>query len=234
MVSLDILNSKAVKRFVRSSFVLIGLFVALSFGFASLVLFRGGETLVDTVFVKVLVCVVVLLAIILIISAIAFFIFIDIVKPYNKNISWVVCTKNGDNRPKAGVIYGVCPFALVPTTCNTAKDEEVPLRRLEGVCIAPPSTISKECGRCPKNKILWVGDEPKNTSCERKTLEFRGITIEVVSTIEDALKSLTEIGNYIAVVYAKNNNSNDAERKTFFGDIRKNNPLMPIFIKADD
>jgi hypothetical protein len=70
----DVLNSKAVKRFTRGSFVSLGLLVVLSYGFAALVLLCGGENLGNNVFV------IILLSVLVVSPAIAFFVFFCQVK----------------------------------------------------------------------------------------------------------------------------------------------------------
>jgi len=93
MYTLNNIKAKTVKRFVNGSFVLIGLFTVLSYGFAALVLLNGVEKLGggggD-------VCGGILLGVLVVLPVLLFFTFPCFAKRYYNKLCEVTCVSNGD------------------------------------------------------------------------------------------------------------------------------------------
>jgi len=224
METQNVFNSKAVKKFVKSTSIMFGLLVVLFYSFATLILFFGKST--DSR-VFILTCV---LAFFPVLFFIGFFCWM---KLHYKKLCWVLGLKSKENSVGAtqtGVICGVCPFVATSITCSVIKEgkthQEQQLDKIHNLL----SEIKTNIGRnYPKSKILWVNDAPNCNTCVREVLRLHGITVDLVKNTKDAIEALEKDNSYVAIIYTMNNNRDDKEEENFRTEVRKKNVKISIF-----
>jgi len=247
----NILNSKAVKKFIKSTFVLFGLFVVLSYAFATVVLLSNNSNS-D------------------IHSDKSGYISSD---SSNKNHRDSSAYSRSDSSSKSlfdsssysnhnssmssknniftwtsvgvlalvHILVFVGIFFVVKPKYNKVCD----ILGVRETCllvatpiICPTTKIGKRIQSIVlrinsrlgvyylKDKILWVDDEPNSDICIQKVLWSYGITTEKAKTIKEAFESLKNDSNYIAIIFVKK--KEDAEEEKVLKDIRAKYRKLPI------
>jgi len=227
----NIFNSKIVKQIVKSTFVIIGMFVVLSFGFATLVLFYGSKAIGDKLFDIILCCILIGLPIIVFIG------FFFIVKYIYKKLRCFFTVNDTTGLIKI-IIKDKMGIDNVKTTnrvlyfLNSEKWRLDQLDQYELMIVEPnsgeariwipkqsyelPSKIDSDFGES-KNNVLWIGSRCGGSiNCENAT------------TINEAL-NLLKSNNYIAIVYDLEHNDHDEEKNKFINDIKMMGIKIPIF-----
>jgi len=227
----NIFNSKVVKQIVRSTFLIIGMFVVLSFGFATLVLFYGSKAIGDKL---ILCCILIGLPIIVFIG---FFLVVKYI--YNK-LRWFSIVKDAvgfveinikDSKRvgKVGVtkcvLYSLNGEKLRPGQFEVSELEMVESNSGESRTYVPKAQYTEnghlgQPGTFESKHVLWIGGRYDGS-----------INCEKVATTNEALKLLNNNNNnyYIAIVYDLECNDHNEEKKTFLNEIEKMNIKIPIF-----
>jgi len=206
MEKLAILNSKAVKKVINSSFVAIGIFTVLSYCFAAIVLLYGGENLGNNIFIIILLSVLVAVPILLFFKQLCF-----MRRCYKK------LNETSNNKTNEA-----CAI------CELKREAEARQKQYE-IILDMLSRMNRIGCCCPKNKILWIGSKSNVFCCNVEAFESHGIKINVVSDINEALNVLKTDTNYIAIIYAIGRNDNNKERDEFRENMKTNNINIPFF-----
>jgi len=218
MKNVTVLSSKSVKRFVTSTFVIIGMLAVLSFGLVAYVLHLGGVKVEGKPVDIIVLCVSVFLPVVVSI------IFLCFLGYYCKKLCEAANIKDEEDFSNVAQMImkrGVCSFVTTPIVYNAIREEESIQEQLKGMRDLLSKIDSRVDEICPKNKILLVGDGSIDNMCLQEALRFHGIRVDKIEATNAALGSLEKDTHYIAIVFVNKTNDDGVEEKCFLNKIRK-------------
>jgi CheY-like chemotaxis protein len=211
---------KTAKSLARNPLGIIALFIALVYGFASLVTTFGGLLTVQER--------IPLIYFLVVFPVLVLGVFAWLVSNHSGKLFAPSDFKNEDNYVKMQMQVVASLTAASAKSSNITSEGQLD-RIVESVQAAGPATKSKSDGW--RHQILWVDDRPENNTYERKAFESMGLRFTLALSTAEALEWLSK-SKFAAIISDMGRKEGPREGYVLLDQIRQQGNRTPLFFYA--